>query len=304
MDELLNCFQWRRHVSDLLDDSLPADTRQEVQKHFRGCSSCEASFQRYVKIVAAIRGQSKAEIPEALKRAPLSAILPQITSSQFSISRWEKLPWYFRVTLETAGIVAIVFLGISSAPYLRNIYERSVEKNLNDFKEMNPAGESSKDFAEGSIPLLEDQPQAAKPSGSESGVPPVEEGDELSGENDRGEVLAGRSGNHQLWRFTLKSVSPDELRHQVIRALTDLKISDKTPGLAGMTVPGGIEFKMLLPEEKITDVKAALQRLAPPSTEDAKVIPGTETFTWYRVKSKNKVPEGKAKVIIWLSQPN
>ncbi len=294
MDELLNCFQWRHQLSDFLDETLPASTRKKVQHHLQACSKCNASFQRYLQIVGAIRGQMKAEIPEALKKAPLSATLPQLTSSQFSISKWERLPWYLRTTLETAGIVVLVLVGISSAPRIRSVYEKSVENNLGDFKDIKPMGDNSRDYAEVSILPTEDHPNAAI----------VADRDELSGENDSDGGHSGHTGTSQLWRFSLKTVSPDELRQQVIRTLTDLKIPEKTPGLAGMQVPGGVEFKILLPEAKVSEVKSALQKLAPAITENAKVMPGTETFTWYRVKSQKKIPEGKAQVIIWLSQPN
>ncbi len=304
MDELLNCFQWRHHLSDLLDENLPKPILNKVQLHLSTCSSCEVSFQRYLQIVAAIRGQDKSRVPEALRNAPLSAVLPQITASQFSLSQWEKLPWYLRTSLETVGVVLLVLVGISSGPRLKTWYDNSVERKLSDFKLVNPWGDSSKDFSEDGIPPVDDHSQVAAHSAAESNLVAMADDDELSGENDGEDSRAGSSGKSQLWRFTLKTVSPDELRQQVIRTLTGLKIPEKTPGLGGMQVPGGIEFKILLPEGKVPEVKSALQKLAPAITENTKVIPGSETFTWFRVKSKKSIPEGKAQVIIWLSQPN
>jgi hypothetical protein len=130
-------------------------------------------------------------------------------------------------------------------------------------------------------------------------------GDELSGEDEsEGEADNVKVGKSQLWRFSLKSVSPDELRPLVIRALTALEVPATTPGLQGMKVPGGIEFDLLLPQALVPKIKNALQKISPPLPVRVNEVPGAESFTWYRVKSRRKVPEGRSQVVIWLSQPN
>ncbi len=308
MDENLNCFQWRRYLSDLLDVASlgepSADLHRPSFEHLKKCASCNASFERYQQVVSLIHSQPKAKVPEGLKKAPLSATLPQVTASQFSLSQWEKLPWYLRTSLETVAVIALVLSGISSAPKLRNWYERAFENKLGESRDSFSSVESSKEFAQSNIPSLGDAPQA--PSTAPSGVAlvGVTDEDEISGENEASEDYSSVGGKSQLWRFTLKTVSPDELRQQIIHTLLSLKVSDKTPGLSGMQVPGGIEFKMILQESQVPDIKSALQKLAPILPEKSKSVPGSENFTWYRVKSRKKIPEGKAQVIIWLSQPN
>jgi hypothetical protein len=130
-----------------------------------------------------------------------------------------------------------------------------------------------------------------------------EEADEISGE-DESPQSAVHAGQPQLWRFTLKTVSPDELRPQVIKALQELNIPPHTHGLAGTQVPGGIEFDLILPQTIVPNIKHALEKIIPGAAGDKDSPVGSEIFSWYKVKSRKKLPEGTSKVVIWLSQPN
>jgi hypothetical protein len=142
-------------------------------------------------------------------------------------------------------------------------------------------------------------------------TPGDENHDELSGEDDSEEknprelANAIHVGRSELWRFTLKTVSPDELRPQVIQGLTSVGLSPQSQDLGGTQVPGGIEFDMTVPQKLVPEIKYILEKLAPPSKVDtSRPRSGKETFTWYKVKSKRKLPEGTSQVVIWLSQPN
>ncbi len=300
MEHLLgdfDCFRWKNHASDFIDGTLQEPLSTQAKNHLDSCGSCTEQLNHYLQVITVISSQKKVTLPPELRKAPLSATLPRVTPSKMTLTRWEKIPWYLRTSLETVAIVGVVLIGISVTPQLRTIYEKSIEKTLIEFKESLSIPVPAPEAVDMTLPPLQDKFPMATTG--------AEEEDELAGEDDtnvgESHVKVGKS---QLWRFTLKTVSPDELRIQVVNALTHLKVPTNTPGLGGMQVPGGIEFKLILPQEMVLDLKHTLQKLVPNAEDNANVAPGSENFTWYMVKSKKKIPDGKSQVVIWLSQPN
>jgi hypothetical protein len=187
----------------------------------------------------------------------------------------------------------VISVGISSAPKVRSLYERNIEKKVTDFK----GGLNANGSSEGIEPdLFLAQANLLQANRAESPA------DDLSGE-DEDEPEHIRVGRSQLWRFTLKTVSPDEIRPQVVKVLQELKVPSDTPGLGGTQVPGGIEFDLVLPQEFVPNVMRALQKLAPRSPNGSDETENPDTFSWYKVKSKRKLPDGKSQVVIWLAQP-
>ena len=113
-----------------------------------------------------------------------------------------------------------------------------------------------------------------------------------------------------------------------MKVLAQLKISGEGRAQGGLQVPGGIEFDLIVSESIVPELRTALHKLvARPedqlsqngqsdpsdSSEDnsssnehehEKQNAKSDHFSWYRVHSKQKLPEGKSKVIIWLAQPN
>jgi len=305
----MNCFDWQNHLSDYLDGSLPDAMKQAAKVHLDSCKDCSEKCKHFQVILSSIASQPRTPLPLPIRKAPLSAALPRIEPSKLSFSTWELIPWYIRIPIEAAGIILGVFLVITATPKIRTLYEMSFEKSLTDFREELNLTEPHLDKEEHSIPPLQTA-QSHSVSHSASQTTSGSEHDDLSGEDDSEEDDSDQNknlhvGRSELWRFTLKTVSPDELRPQVVKTLTGLGVSEKTLGLGGMQVPGGIEFDLVLPQSLVADIKHALQKLAPhTSSEDQQTPPGSENFTWYRVKSKRKIPEGTSQVVIWLSQPH
>jgi hypothetical protein len=293
----MNCFNWHNISSDYLDGTLPESAKREADDHVESCKECTEHFKHYRVIVSSIASQPRFTVPAPIKKSPLSATLARPDSGRLNRFRWEGVPWYLRTVFEGLGIVLLILSGILIAPKLRALYENSFEKTLSDFKESLRPSETVVDTNDPNIPIAPGKLTAA--------VVAPSTGDELSGEDEsEGEADNVKVGKSQLWRFSLKSVSPDELRPLVIRALTALEVPATTPGLQGMKVPGGIEFDLLLPQALVPKIKNALQKISPPLPVRVNEVPGAESFTWYRVKSRRKVPEGRSQVVIWLSQPN
>lgn len=296
MERKMSCFEWSNYSSDYLDGTLTDALKREADDHLESCKECSERNKHYRLILSSIADQPRVALPTALKRSPFSAVILKGEVARFSLSRWEKIPWHIRTLVEGMGIVLVVLIGISSAPRLRALYEKSLERSLNDFKESLSLSENSEDILDPAIPPLQGK-------GGHAVVPVTSEPDELYGEDDseNDDVKVGKS---ELWRFTLKTVSPDEMRPQVVKALTELGIPMNTPGMGGTQVPGGIEFDMVLPLSQVQNIKHAIQKLAPKTSEESSDQPGSENFTWYKVKSRRKLPEGKSQVVIWLAQPN
>jgi hypothetical protein len=72
--------------------------------------------------------------------------------------------------------------------------------------------------------------------------------------------------------------------------------------IKGVNAPGGIQFDLLVPQSAVARLKQELLQLAPPPPDGLADTPAGETFTWYKIKSKRKIPAGKARVVIWISQ--
>jgi hypothetical protein len=309
----MNCFQWHNSISDFLDGELPEPQRTQADQHLDECADCKRHFQHYQMILTTLTDQPKYLLPADLRKEPLAALLPRIDTSKISLNQWERIPWYLRILLEATGIVVLVLLGIGLSPKIRTFYEKRVAISGNELKEGQGAGETlSEVMAESSEPnsapksMDKNQDQqlttAANLPRNPASEPLAANADEISGEDEGGSTAP--AGKSQLWRFTLKTVSPDELRPQVIKALQELGIPPKTRGMNGNQVPGGIEFDLFLPPETMPSLKQALEKIVPGGAATKDLPAGSEIFTWYKVKSRKRLPEGMAKVVIWLSQPN
>lgn len=289
MEQQMNCFLLRSQTSDYLDGTLKEPTRSAVESHLENCADCAEVSKRYRLIISTLSEQPKAPLPLTLKKSPYATPLPRGRASQFAIAYWEEIPWFVRTLIEGIGIVFIILLGVSSAPKIRSLYETSLEKSLSDFRESSHITENREPAeAPPQLPVPVAQTKSTASKGAQDDL--AGEGDD---ETDDDPIHVGRS---QLWRFTLKTVSPDDFRPQVIKALTEMGIPPTTDGIAGTQVPGGIEFDLTLPQDKVQKIKTAMENLSP--------SPASENFSWYRVKSKRQLPEGSSQVVIWLSQPN
>ena len=315
----MNCFEWQSRSSDFLDGTLMGALRLDADQHLGSCLDCRDRHQHYRLILTQIASQSRVSLPAPLRKAPLSAILPAPESlaggapsgfARAARARWERVPWLLRTTLEGSGIVLLILVGINAAPRVRKLYERRVEQNLNEFSDSFSAAENT---APGSESLVAPVPLArgkvpVEAGGADAG------GDEYSGENESAdddevasEETAGGNlhvGNSEIWRFNLKTDSPHEIRPRIVQLLVDLHVPSSTPGFGGIEAPGGIQFDLLVSKSVVLELKKQLQKLAPrqaPALASADSL-ASEAFTWYKNKSKRKIPDGQGRVVIWLSQ--
>jgi hypothetical protein len=314
----MNCFEWQSRSSDYLDGTLIGPQKKEADEHIDSCKECSEKYKHYRLILTSIASQPRSTLPVPIRKSPFSATLPRI-DLQRSRSRWERTPWFIRTGAEGVGIAFIILFIVAMVPRVRSLYEKSIERRLDAFSvaDLSLDNEAAKESGAGpAVPLA--RGKTYKPTEGESQDTSAP-GDEFSGENEDDEdsaAGAGTDGNDsvhvgssEIWRFSIKTDSPHEIRPKVVQLLTDLGVSAQTPGVGGTEAPGGIQFDLLVPQGIVANLKHQLQKIAPSpasvhdaNASEASEMATRETFTWYKNKSKRKIPAGKARVVIWLSQ--
>lgn len=319
----MNCFEWRNRSSDYIDGMMNATAKRESEEHLESCEDCRATNEHYRTLIQAISQQPRTSLPVPLRKAPLSSPLPR-PGGLSRKSRWESTPWLIKTGVEGLGLAALVLLVVVAAPRLRTLYEKSMEKRIEnvDPSELGAEYDLNK-MASSTVPLTRGKlaptvgatdPNAHEDFNSESN----ESADDAEASGSILEDGDIRVGSSEIWRFNLRTESPREFRAKIVQSLMDLKIPSNTAGLGGVEAPGGIQFDLIISQGQVPALKRTLQKLASQSnaaraqavssTSDSATsggtgrTVGTEPFTWYKNKSKRPIPSGKARVVIWLSQ--
>jgi hypothetical protein len=303
---IVNCFEWQNQVSDFLDGALTGDAQKSAEAHLESCELCSERHKRYRLLVTSIAGQPRSALPPAIRKSPFSAGLPALDWLQPGRTRWEYVPWYIRTTVEGTGIIAVILLAVSAGPKLRSLYEKSIERSLNDFSDtMNsPEVFDSAPLVRGGLPANPAPADAADSyAAGETGEDASDAGDSSDSEEEVPVNVAEiKVGNSEIWRFNLKSDSPREIRPQIVKILADSGLGASAAGIGGIEAPGGIQFDLLVPKSAVAGVKKQIELLAPAAPAGAGDNSMSQTFTWYKNKSKQPIPAGKTRIVIWLSQ--
>lgn len=295
----MNCFEWRNHAADYLDGSLIGPAKKAADQHLSSCTECNEHYEHYQKIIATISERPRATLPIEVQTSPLSAVLPKLDNSRLGKSRWQRLPWYVRTAVEATGIVLVILFVISAGPKLRALYDRRVEISLLEFAQIFDRDLANDDTH---APLARAIPDAGMEESED-----LSSGDDMEDDEDSDQTASKPQasiavGKAEIWRFILKTDSPRDYRPKIIAVLSKLDLPPNTPGMGGIEAPGGIQFDLTIPRDKVANLKSELEDIAPPTPAEMANSPTGGTFLWYKHKSKVKVPEGKTRVVIWLSQ--
>lgn len=318
----MNCFQWQNRSSDFLDGTLPGDLFESAKAHLEDCKACHERERHYETIRASIAAQPKTPLPSALREAPLNAPVPRL--DVYGRSKWERMPWYARTSLEITGVAAVVLGVVTLVPRVRDLYERSMARRLDAMILAESLSPEQQDLASAAldVPLLRGKTAGGSFFGdsdefsSGADLEYADFGADAEEEDSGGALSAAvdaeggaeeiRVGKSQTWRFNLKTATPREARKKVIADLLSLGVAQTTEGLGGIEAPGGILFDLLLPTSVIPELKQRLEKLASlpalTKTEGKTLGFQGEGFTWYKIRAKRKIPAEHARVVIWLSQ--
>jgi hypothetical protein len=297
----INCFDWHNRSSDYLDGTLNGVLKKEADDHLEECQECSERHRRYRAILDSISSQPRSTLPVPIRKAPLSASIPRL-EFHMRRSRWDRMPWFIRTGAEGLGIAFAILFVVAMVPRIRTLYEQSIERRLDTFIQNEPGLENEVPKELASAPLARGKQSVGGPEDEYSG----ENEDDASSDDESADDSEGqevRVGNSEIWRFNLKTDSPHEIRPRIVQTLTEAHIPADTPGFGGIEAPGGIQFDLLVPKHAVPLLKNSLQKLGNQvKTTQAAEKSVTDTFTWYRNKSKKSMPAGKTRVVIWLSQ--
>ncbi|OFZ22249.1 MAG: hypothetical protein A2X94_01995 [Bdellovibrionales bacterium GWB1_55_8] len=296
----MNCFEFQNHASDYLDGELGATESRVFQEHLDQCGECKERIDRFQIIIQEIALRPRSPLPDFSGKLPRRISLKPGVIRRSSKSLWISIPWYIRTTIEGVSVVLLVLAAVSTGPKLRLLYERSIERSMTEFNETF----NDTQLASSDLPPLARGTSAGAPlpeSGSEEefmddAEVTIEDAPDVVTANKDGDP---RVGSSEVWRFNLKTDSPHEIRAKLVQIFSELRIPGDTPGIGGVEAPGGIQFDLLLSQNSVAPLKRELQKIAPRALNNS---PVGETFAWYKNKSRKKIPNGKTRVVIWLSQ--
>lgn len=100
----MNCRSVRKHISDYLDEKLPANLMSDFQEHVLSCSKCASEVSEMRKTIAGLRSL-------AVQRCPAN-LCPQVRSAIQSMGAPRTVPVGFprRFLIAPAAAVAIAVL--------------------------------------------------------------------------------------------------------------------------------------------------------------------------------------------------
>jgi len=298
------CFELDFNLSDILDGTLPLNSRRELDQHAASCNRCKDILAWSSSLSRALAEEPRASLPIPIRKADFSQVLPRATILGQARSWWMRLPWYLRSSSEGLAIVGVILLAISLIPKVRSLYERSLERGIEAYQ-LNTQGTGTQNnpiTPTGTGELVknaeEDQNQFLSADQDESNDG-TEEPD--SNESDDASESQGYQKNPHIWRFNIKTDNLEEAQALVRKTIKDELPHSASRNDQGITAPGGIQFDILVPENSINTLKAKLEKLAQPKPAELKDTPG-EAFSWYKSRAKGKIPKGKTRLVIWLTQ--
>ena len=71
----MRCSEFLALLDDLIDESVPAETRAEIQAHLGGCGHCEVVLNTTRKTIEIYRSHEIYELPEPLRERLHAAIM-------------------------------------------------------------------------------------------------------------------------------------------------------------------------------------------------------------------------------------
>lgn len=283
----IGCFEAMNRMTDAFDGLLSPKLRNAFDAHVGGCEECRTQADQLRELLRVLHHQPRAVMPIELREDPLSFPIRRLRRF-FSNPRavWKNLPVAVRLLIEGISIAAVVVLGIRLGPVAREMYEARMERRLQTMI-------AAEDLSNQAVPLAR-------------GKAGVDDAEELASSEGESESSAGvevesnvQVGKSEIWRFNLKTDAPTIVRGQIMKALKETGVPVTTPGIGGVEAPGGIQFDLLVPVAVIAPLKGQLEHLAGTPSEN---LPFSETFTWYKNRSKKPIPSGMSRVVIWLSQ--
>jgi hypothetical protein len=299
----LSCFDWGNLAAEYLDGSIAPGLKRRADEHLTKCRDCSERQQHFRLILESLRSLPRTTTPGDLQHElEMQAPRLALTSASPLLKVWKASVESMLKSPRTASIAASILAGLAilgALPKIRGFYEQRIQQRLD-----------SSNFAE--LPLTGQLSDAADESVDEFVSEEVEDDDDSASDLVEASLQNGttkKAGAPQVWRFILRTDSPQEIRAKIHRTLVDAQALNTSRFLNGFAAPGGIQFDAFVPLENIDRLKNELSALVDAKVastgasadQDSQGPYPTSPFTWYKNKSKRPLPAGAARVIVWIS---
>ncbi|MBN21657.1 MAG: hypothetical protein CL678_10260 [Bdellovibrionaceae bacterium] len=292
----INCFNVRNQTSDYLDGTLPEFRVDDIKQHIRFCEECKNFLDRCDKISKAINAIEVKKIPIPMHKDLFQIQLP-LSGSETQAkepSRWQRTPWFLKSGIEASGIALTILIIVAAVPRIKSNYLTTESNPTAQYREYQNEVDLSPE-----LPTGIDKEGSGDEDFDPIPVTDYEEKEKLLESIDSEEI---KVGNGEVWRFHIKTDSPQEIRPHIKKALISFHLPKNDPGIEGFVVPGGIQFNLLVNKSIIPEVKKEVQKIAIEHSDSPSNSSIRNTFTWYKNKSRKRISPGKARLVVWLSQ--
>jgi hypothetical protein len=256
-----------------------------------------------------VQNLSDLDPKEALK-IRRAADQPALPTPSFN-TRLKKLPFSVRFALETGAVLFILIFLMWIIPEIRNKYENSIQKRINDY------------LIEAS--LVDSPPPAGTTKEPKMITMPTAEGEknqvasssDAAGEaSDEGVNSANKKqpkvNEQETWRFSFTGSLTADIEAGIETVLKKYSVDQNKP----VTVPGGIQFDFVLPTDHLIALKTSLEEMANElqkkslstsnNTDAASARQASLSainMSWYKKRNMGtrKIPGGHVQVIVWIS---
>jgi|GEM_PF-1222571 len=312
------CFHQQSLNAAYWDGTLNPGEREAIEKHINECGLCRESFRRIGKLRECMQNHPRLLLPAEVRghRIALEPLQRDLRTRTLALS---EIPFFFRTGAESLLITLAILLAVALVPRIQRLYESSMNQRLdaliaNNSEESGVSPPPARRADIGSATAGQGDFSEEELTSSEELAPMAAEGDsdldEPTASSATTDAPGSGAGPSEVWRFSLRTPSPREARARIIKKLSDLgATSEDTPGFGGVEAPGGIQFNLVVDRKWLGEIRGTLRDINGPVSGDDRnqartqnPLAAAEPLKWYRVASKNPLPPGKTRIIIWLSQ--
>lgn len=241
-------------------------------------------------ILKTLENLPRKNLPLRFRQGTKHLRLPTISWSSFFSDLFGEWTEPKRWMLEAGIVVLILYSVLQAGPKITQWQKDQMHRRIT-------AWVSQEDFTDPGLPLTRGKVIEITPTEEDQ----TEDHEEFSEESDEEPVaspIVVASG--EIWRFILKTESPLQSRSRILEYFKERAIQMSDPAHSGVEAPGGIQFDIDIPIAEVLKLKQFLSLLSATPLDAA--TSSSDSFTWYKTRSKQPIERGKARIVIWLSQ--
>lgn len=212
------------------------------------------------------------------------------------LQRFQNLPFLVRFATETTAIILGLIAILWAVPAIRNSYENSIQKRINDYLIENSLVDSPAPSG------TQKTGRAPDPAALEANEV-IDEATTKSSSNEASSRKQPKVNEGEVWRFSFTGSATSEVEGGIIEIISKRSTDKQKP----LTVPGGIQFDFLLPVDQVIPLKTELEQKVAEiqsKADSTKQSPmSLANLSWYKKKtiSTRKIPANHVQVVIWIS---